>query len=92
METNVRNKMLELFARAGIGGDLEVTDIPHGISVLFQSPNPGDVRITVTFSHSRFDVRLEGEGLIISPQEHTELMDFDVVGILDALKFVMKRK
>jgi hypothetical protein len=92
METNVRDKMLKLFAKAGIGGDLEVTDVPHGISVLFQSPNPGDVRITVTFCHSRFDVRLEGSALVVSPQTHTQLMDFDVVGILDAVKLATHRK
>jgi hypothetical protein len=88
----VRKRLLKLLAKAGISGDLEVTDVPHGISVHFDSPNPGPLKITLTLSQSMFDVRLEGEALAVSPQVHTELMDFDVVGILDAVKFATGKK
>lgn len=88
----VRERLLGLLAKAGIGSDFDVTDVPNGISVQFNSLNPGPLKITLTLCHSIFDLTLEGEALIVSPQVHTELMDYDVVGILDAVKFVMKKK
>jgi len=89
---DVKKRLLGLLANAGIEGDLNVTDVPHGISVQFDSLNPGPLRITLTLCRSRFDVRLEGEALAVSPQTHTELMDFDVIGILDAVKLATHRK
>jgi len=91
-EMEVRKRLLGLLARAGIKGDLNVSDVPHGIAVQLNSPNPGPLKITLTLSQSMFDVRLEGEALAVSPQVHTELMDFDVVGILDAVKFATGKK
>lgn len=86
METNVRDKMLELFAKAGIGGDLEVADVPHGIAVSYQSHQRGRVKVTLTLCQSLFDMTLESESLAVNPQNHTQLEDFDVVGLLDVLR------